>query len=72
MDAVLTLRAATPADRPAVEAICVATGHDGHDARGVHLGVSPTNPQAIGFSEHRGFEPHSVEADGGLIMARRV
>lgn len=39
---------------------------------GVHLGVSRTNARAIGFYEHLGFERHSVEADGGLIMTRRV
>lgn len=36
MDAVLTLRPATPADRPHVEAICVATGDDGLDATGIY------------------------------------
>jgi len=39
---------------------------------GVHLGVSRTNTRAIGFYEHLGFERHSVEADGGLIMSRAV
>ena len=39
---------------------------------GVHLGVSHTNARAIGFYEHLEFERHSVEADGGLIMTRRV
>ena len=31
----LALRPATPADRPAVEAIWIATGDDGRDARGL-------------------------------------
>lgn len=31
----LTVRPATPADRPAVEAICIATGDNGRDARGL-------------------------------------
>lgn len=44
----------------------------GRGVRGVHLGVSPTNTRAIRFYEHLGFERHSVEADGGLIMTRAV
>ena len=34
VDAVLSIRPAAPADRAAVEAICVATGEDGRDAAG--------------------------------------
>ncbi len=39
---------------------------------GVHLGVSASNPRAIGFYEHLGFTTIAVEDDGGLIMGLRL
>lgn len=64
VDVVLTLRPASRDDLPAVEAICIATGDDGRDARGryaqpellAHLWASPhliTDPALATIVEDR-------------------